>query len=128
MSERRPGEQEQAESCDVVERRAWVRYGTDLQATCRGAGPPREVGWPARVKDISAGGVGLLLRHRFRPGTILAVELHGASGGCVRVLAVRVVHATPRTVDSESCWLMGCMFVEPLSDNELQTLLREGVG
>jgi hypothetical protein len=126
MSERRPGEQEQAESCDVVERRAWVRYGTDLQATCRGSGPLREAGWPARVQDVSAGGIGLLLRHRFRPGTVLAVELHGASGGCVRVLTVRVVHAAPRTVDSESCWQMGCMLAEPLAEDDLRALLAEG--
>ena len=123
MSEPLPGEREHTESCDVMERRAWVRYRTDLQATCRGPGPAREVGWPARVKDISAGGIGLLLRHRFRPGTALAVELHGPSGGCARVLAVRVVQASPRTVDSESCWLMGCLLTEALTDDELHALL-----
>lgn len=123
MSELRLGEQERAEACEVVERRAWVRYGTDLQATCRGPGPAKAIGWPARVKDISAGGIGLLLRHRFRPGTVLAVELHRPSGGCAGVLVVRVVHANPRTVDSESCWLMGCLLAEPLTDDELQALL-----
>jgi hypothetical protein len=123
MPDRRPGEREHPESCDVVERRAWVRYGTDLTATCRGPGPAKSVGWPARVKDVSAGGIGLLLRHRFRPGTVLAVEVHAPSGGCVSVLTVRVVHATPRTVDSESCWLMGCLLAEPLSVDQLKALL-----
>ena len=116
-------EAEQAGRCTAVERRAWVRYGTDMKATCRGAGSRKEVGWPARVRDVSAAGIGLLLRHRFRPGSYLAVELHDPSGGCLRLLAVRVVHTTPLCVDGEPCWLTGCLLAEQLGEDELQALL-----
>jgi hypothetical protein len=117
-------EQEQAVPADVLERRAWVRYGTDLEALCRGPGRRKAVGWPARVRDISAGGVGLLLRHRFRPGSYLAVELHSPSGGCLRVLGVRVVHTTPTSVDGEPCWVTGCLLTDQLTDDEVQALLQ----
>src|SRR5438270_10692250 len=58
-----------------VERRAWVRYVSDLTAACLTGDLRNDVGWPARVRDVSAGGIGLLLRHRFRPGTHLSLEL-----------------------------------------------------
>ena len=123
MSELQSLEREEAASCAAAERRAWVRYGTDLEATCRGSGTRKGTGWPARVKDISNGGIGLVLRHRFRPGTYLAVELHDPSGGCLRCLAIRVVHASPLTIDSESCWFMGCLLSESLTEEEVQALL-----
>jgi hypothetical protein len=123
MSEPEHVETERAGRGTAVERRAWVRYGTDMKATCRGAGGRKEVGWPARVRDVSVAGIGLLLRHRFRPGSYLAVELHASSGGCLRLLAVRVVHTTPLSVDGEPCWLTGCLFAEQLGEDELQALL-----
>ena len=127
MPEPRPAEGDQSSTCLPSDRRAWVRYGTDLQATCRSPDSRKEVGWPGQVRDISAGGIGLLLRHRFRPGTPLLIEVHGTAGAGPRLLAVRVVHATPVNPGMASCWLVGCMFLEPLSDDQLHTLL-EGQG
>jgi hypothetical protein len=124
MPEPHPFEREQAPSCVPPERRAWVRFGTDLQATCRGPGGRKEVGWPARVRDVSAGGLGLVLRHRFRPGTPLLVEIHGPAGGPGRVLAARVVHARPVQPGTATCWLVGCAFLTPLGDDELRALLE----
>jgi hypothetical protein len=75
------------------------------------------------VRDISCGGVGLILRHRFRPGTFLAVELRTANGKLLRSLLARVVHVTPVLVEGNPSWLLGCAFDQPLSDDEFQTLL-----
>jgi hypothetical protein len=121
MGEPRPAEGSSPDS-GTVERRAWVRYCTDLAATCRWPDGRREVGWPARVRDVSGGGIGLLLRHRFRPGTFLSVELQGLAGDC-RPLAVRVVHATPFNPGDGPCWLVGCILLEPLGEDELRVLL-----
>jgi hypothetical protein len=125
MPKQRPDEGEHPSSSATSERRAWVRYGVDLEATCHGPSGRKEVGWPARVRDVSAGGVGLLMRHCFRPGTPLLVEVHGANGECRRVLPVRVVHATPVNPGVGAIWLVGCTFLDSLSDYELQLLLHE---
>jgi hypothetical protein len=112
--------QEEPERSACQERRAFVRYACDLPAACQsGAG-----GWLGHVTDLSAGGLGLLLRHRFRPGTPLRLELRLADGTRVRGLAVRVVHAKPSRMEGEAGWHLGCVFPTPLSDDELQRLVK----
>jgi hypothetical protein len=104
------------------ERRAYVRLASDLASTCRLPGGAREVGWPGRVRDISLGGVGLVMRHCFRPGTELEIELRGRSGEVLRTVAARVVHATAVLVDGNSGWLLGCALDRPLSEEEFHAL------
>jgi hypothetical protein len=65
--------------------------------------------------------VGLVLDRRFEPGTLLIIELSEKAKGRVRALGVRVVHATQR----ETRWIIGCKFVSPLNEEELQTLVAE---
>jgi len=99
-----------------------VRLASDLVGTCRPSGGSRDVSWPGKVHDISQGGVGLLLQHRFRPGTNLDVDLRDPSGHALRTVQVRVVHATPILEEDRPCWLLGCAFDEPLSDEEFISL------
>jgi hypothetical protein len=106
-----------------VERRAWVRYDSSLSASCQPTGTLKDAGWAAQVRDISLGGLGLLLQHRFRPGTPLLVELKNAAGEVLRTVPVRVAHATPFLRGNNPCWLLGCQFVHPLTDAELKSLL-----
>jgi hypothetical protein len=106
-----------------AERRAYVRLESDLAASCRPAGRRADVGWPGKVRDISLGGVGLLLRHRFRPGTLLTVELREGTGKVLRTASVRVVHATALLVDGLHCWLLGCAFDRPLGEEEFRALV-----
>lgn len=107
-----------------IERRAWVRYGTDLDASCHPADRPNGVGWAGKVANVSAGGIGLLLRHRFEPGTPLLVQLAAAEGGWQRTVAVRVRHATAVVAYGDLCWLMGCAFASPLSEAEVLALCQ----
>lgn len=106
------------------ERRAWVRYATDLTASCHSEGSLKDAGWPARVSDISAGGIGLLLRHRFQPGAPLVIELRNARNQLQRLVQVRVRHARPVIAHGDQCWLVGCIFTPPLSEDEVQNLAR----
>ena len=106
-----------------AERRAYVRLATDLAATCRPAGKEPTVGWPGRVRDISRGGVGLLLRHRFQPGTALTLEIRGSGRPHLREVTVRVVHATPVVDGTAQCWLHGCTFDQPLSAEAVEALV-----
>jgi hypothetical protein len=112
----------QPSATEAIERRAYVRLAVDLAATCSPVGHSREVGWPARVRDISRGGLGLVLRHRFRPGTHLTIELRAPSGAALRTVTARVAHATAALVDGSPCWVVGCSFAEPLAEDELEAL------
>jgi hypothetical protein len=105
-----------------LERRAWVRYGSDLQAAGRAIGVRGGGGWTARVCDLSAGGIGLFLHHRFKPGTPLLIELTGTGRGYRRTVRARVVYATAIRDACSLCWRVGCALVTPLSDEELRAL------
>jgi hypothetical protein len=74
--------------------------------------------WQGTIRDMSQGGLGLLLPRRFEPGTVLFVELPGSER---RPLLVRVAHAVrlPR-----GTWLLGCAFSSKLSEGELRRWLR----
>lgn len=113
---------EQPVPAAALERRAWVRFGSD-DALCQARGSLKDAGWTARVKDISPGGVGLIMRHRFRAGTTLLVELRNRAGTLRRLLAARVVHVRPFRGDAEPSWHVGCAFFTPLGDDELAELL-----
>lgn len=99
-----------------IERRAFVRLTSDLTVDCRPAGHGLLVSWPGSVRDISRGGLGLQLRHRFRPGTRLTVELRNRTGPAVHTVRVRVVHATAVLEHGSHAWLLGCVFDEPLAE------------
>jgi hypothetical protein len=103
-----------------VERRAFVRYGSEAEVFCRPSGAMRDAGWVAKVHNISLTGIGLLLRHRFQPGTALVVELQSASGSERCTLPARVVHATPVRLRDHPYWLIGCEFYRELADHELE--------
>jgi hypothetical protein len=98
-----------------------VRLASDLTVACRRAGQ-LDPGWLGTVRDLSRGGVGLVLRHCFKPGTDLTVELRDAAGALLRTVPVRVVHATAVYVEGSPRWLLGCAFDQPLSEEEWRAL------
>jgi hypothetical protein len=101
-----------------LERRASVRHVCSVEAVSRPLESPDALCWGARVKDISAGGVSLMLCYPFKPGASLAVDLHAQSR--VGTLLVKVVHVSEQ---DDGTWLLGCEFAAPLSDTELKALL-----
>ena len=124
MSESYPSSQDEAPRPSALERRAFVRYATDhLTAACRAA-DVHDPGWIATVQDISAGGLGLLLRHRVRSGTPLRIELRRTDGSLMREVRVRVVHTAPTHIDGDFTWRTGCAFLTELSDDEVRSLLQ----
>ena len=109
----------------VLERRAWVRYASSCEVACQSAGALKDAGWPGKVLDVSLGGIGLLLRHRFPPGAPLIVELKNANSRFHRTVSVRVMHSRPVIAQGDHCWLVGCAFSQSLSEKELQELLQD---
>src|SRR5437667_238481 len=87
------------------ERRAWVRLPSDRDVSCRPmVGAADTTGWLARVRDISQGGIALILRQKFDLGTGLFIHL-ATNAGEVRSLSARVVRVT---LERDGCWITGC--------------------
>lgn len=103
-----------------TERRAWVRFPSKQEISCEPLGA--NALWLGRVRDVSRGGMAVVLPRRFDPGTTLSVELLLIKADGPRRLIVRVVHARQ---EANGWWLIGCAFARPLSEEELQDLLEE---
>jgi hypothetical protein len=104
------------------DRRAYLRIPSDLAATCHVGPAAREPAWSGRVHDISQGGIGLILQHRFNPGTNLLVDLRETAGDVLRTVRARVMHATAILDDGNPCWLLGCVFDRPLDETAFAAL------
>jgi hypothetical protein len=109
-----------------AERRASIRYPCDPESfgpdnSCRPITLTRKTdSWSAVVRDLSTGGVGIVVNRRFEAGTLLAVDLQDAEQTTTRSLLVRVVRVTKEDRDH---WLLGCAFTSKLSDAELLALM-----
>lgn len=106
--------------------RVYERHPCDLQTSCQppSFGTGKESKWQGTIRDISSGGIGLVLRRRFERGTGLVIELPGGGDEPATVLA-RVVHVKAQP---GGAWALGCVFVSPLSDEELNALLQSTQG
>ena len=107
-----------------AEARASERFPCDVPASCR---PPSDwrrggMSWPAYLRNISNGGMRLVLARRFEPGAALAVEVAGTEDDdSTSTLLARVVHVQQHR---QGAWALGCSLVSALSDEEIQTLTR----
>src|SRR5690348_17525683 len=98
------------------ERRAWVRLPSDREVSYRPmAGSGDTTGWLGRVRDISQGGIALILRQKFDLGTGLFIDL-ATNAGEVRSFSARVVWVT---LERDGCWITGCEFASTLSSDEI---------
>jgi hypothetical protein len=99
-----------------TDRRVWVRFPADLETTLRPAGTEPPVRVAAVVRDISGGGLSLLVDRAFAPGDLLSVELPGPAAAATSSVLACVVHVTPQ---EEGRWLVGCTFARELSNADL---------
>ena len=106
------------------DRRAAVRFACSLETACQPVAEAMADSWPARVLDISAGGVALNLYRRFEPRTMLAIRLESADENVSRSLFLRVVHVTPEV---DGSWRLGCALAGELGDEELRAFKAERV-
>jgi hypothetical protein len=76
--------------------------------------------WSARIRDISVGGLGLVVGNRLEPGTGLVVGLPSKKASWPRSVAGRVMHVHQQ---GDGAWAHGCAFAAPLSEPQLHDLL-----
>jgi len=101
------------------ERRIWVRIPADLQTACKPAGEPDSSRLPARVRDISLGGINLRTNRAFQPGDMVSVELPAATDESRCNVLACVVHCDE---EADGEWSLGCTFSRELSEDDLQAL------
>lgn len=100
------------------DRRVWVRYPGPRHADAQVFDTRACSSQFARVVNLSAGGIGLLLDEPVPRQTFLKVEIEHQ--GSFHMLVARVVHVTAQG----GGWLHGCEFTRPLSPGELRDLLE----
>jgi c-di-GMP-binding flagellar brake protein YcgR len=97
------------------ERRVWVRYPTHLETTYQ-SGDTESPRLSARVRDVSRGGIRLVIEREFQTGELLSIELPRANDGTHTVLAC-IVRVDGLKGDE---WALGCVFSRELGEEELQ--------
>jgi serine/threonine protein kinase len=100
-----------------ADKRASVRFASNQGGFCNAVGSEKNPRWPAKVQNVSADGLALLLGRRFEVRSSLWVEL--ADGGTPRTYLVRVARVQQRPGRK---WLLGCTFARRLAEDEVQTL------
>lgn len=111
----------ESSSLTDFERRIAERHPSKREALTRPLEAEVSLAWGATVRDISTTGIGLTLCYPFPTGTYLAVDLDmpEAQTPAPSFLA-RVVHAQDLP---DGTWHVGCEFVKPLSDSELDLVV-----
>jgi hypothetical protein len=97
-----------------------ARRPQGIEAFCRSVAAVKDDPWPARVRDLSSGSIGLVLTRRFEPGTLLVIELEKKTASLSHTLVGRVVHATAQ---NNGGWMIGCTLANKIAEDDLQALL-----
>src|SRR5262245_24076297 len=116
-----PHEGSSASRMQLRERRAGVRHASTMEASyhacaVEAVGPSS----PARIWDVSLGGLALVVGHPYDAGVRLSVVPEVLPQSLSPGLEVEVLHVTPH---GEGLWLAGCRFLNPLTEEELMILL-----
>jgi len=106
---------------DGGDHRRWLRFPCNVETVCYTCETAPGEQHPARVLNISPGGIGLLLSCEFSQGTLLNMELPAAPNQPARPILVRVVRAIEH---GKGYWFLGCEFADQLDAEELRMLLR----
>lgn len=101
------------------DQRAAERFAVNRGTSCAFAHPVAEVAGTVRVRDVSMGGVGLLLDRRVEVGSLLVVGLANETKKVSRTVLVRVTHVTP----DGGGFLVGGSFLTPLTYQEMTSLV-----
>src|SRR5262245_1363461 len=102
------------------DRRTVERFPVNADAGCPFASPVVEDFGPARIKDLSMQGVGLLTSRPVAVGAMLAVVLENKARGFKKTVLVRVAHATTQ---AGAGYVVGGNFTTPLTYQEMSALV-----
>jgi hypothetical protein len=104
---------------DATDRRSEERFPVSGETVCSFLSPVVEDFGPAKIKNISMEGIGLLVGRKVELGTLLALTLSNPARSFTKTILVRVAHATPQP----GGYLLGGTFNTPLTYQELTALV-----
>lgn len=104
------------------DRRTWIRYPSSPETPFFSLAEQEEIIFRrAKVRDISKGGIGLVLNSEVKPGTLVDIVLPEIPEAASRSIQARITYSAPL---SSRQWVIGCAFMQQLSDEELKVLLQ----
>ncbi len=104
----------------AADRRESFRYGISLETSVRLMAAVEGDNTPVRVRNISAGGISLVINRGVDPDTLLNVELLNRPNMFLCKVQVRVTYVVEHPTGD---WIIGGAFVRKLSHEELRSLL-----
>jgi serine/threonine protein kinase len=104
------------------ERRAYVRYPSKMEGQCQPVAGFKEDLWTTRIVNVSRNSIGLVVNRRFEVGTVLVVYPQQADYPPFMVRVARIQARPSRK------WLLGCVFPNLLSDEEIKVVAPEHIG
>jgi len=99
------------------ERRVGVRYPCAVQTTLQPVNGAEPVRLSGRVRNISRGGISLVVPHAFESGDLIGVDLPSPDSDATYTVLACVIHATAQPGGE---WVVGCTFAQELSEAELR--------
>jgi len=100
------------------ERRRWRRRRAGTIRVERIADDERRT-WQVAVRNVSQGGLRLVLGNGLPPGTALRLRLSRPGRDMTVVVSVRVVYVLEKPA---GCFITGCAFEQPLRDDQFRGL------
>jgi hypothetical protein len=103
-----------------IDRRVWTRYSSNLATSCRIKAALANGSASARVRNISGGGISLVVSHPADTGAVVPLELKSTLRSFTRTLELRVLYCVEHPGGD---WILGGEFVQPLDEEELRHFL-----
>ncbi len=106
------------------ENRNWPRFSCRCRVYCQpdNQRDMAQIAWIGPIKNMSRGGVGLILPRKFEVKTNLVIEIEDPKSGLIRSCQARVIHVC---ASPEGAWLTGCVFAKPLDEKEFFEVVRQ---
>jgi serine/threonine protein kinase len=107
------------DSTPILDRRGRVRYPSQKEVECLFIEERNPCGCWAKIRDISASGIGLIFHRQFETGTVLGIKLPRAGPKPTRTLMARVVRAQEQ---ASATWIVGCAFIQEINELDIRVL------
>src|SRR5262249_45145490 len=98
----------------IEERRVWVRHPCRLETTLQAGNTDESGPISARVRNVSRGGIQLIVDRCIQTGELIGVDLPGPDQGAVLACVLHAAKAGNRE------WALNCSFAAELGEEELR--------